>query len=137
MTRERLPNRRRSETISFDHEGLRFHGSASRYEDGRFGEVFLELARPGGAAGIAARDAAVAASLALQFGCPAETLAKALTRLTDGSPAGPLGAFLALVEVQPLTLRDRVDRIARETEPPIDDEILRLIDLADESDGEP
>lgn len=84
--------------MTFIHEGLRFHGAASRYEDGRLAEIFIDLAKPGGAAGIAARDAAVAASLALQFGCPAETLRRALARLTDGSAAGPLGAFLAILE---------------------------------------
>jgi ribonucleoside-diphosphate reductase alpha chain len=41
---------------------------------------------------------AVAASLALQFGCPADTLRKALLRLTNGSAAGPLGRLLDLAE---------------------------------------
>jgi hypothetical protein len=96
--RQILSNRRKSELVSFEHEGLKFHGSASRYADGRLAEVFLDLAKPGGSAGIAARDAAVAASLALQYGCPPDTLRKALARLTDGSGAGPLGRFLDMVE---------------------------------------
>jgi hypothetical protein len=96
--RQLLPDRRRSELVSFDHQGLRFHGSISRYADGRLAEVFLDLATPGGSAGIAARDAAVAASLALQYGCPPDTLRKALARLTDGSGAGPLGRFLDMVD---------------------------------------
>jgi hypothetical protein len=97
MTREVLPERRESEFITFDVEGLRFQGSASRYDDGRLAEVFIDLAKPGAAAGIAARDAAVAASLALQHGCDPETLRRALTRLPTGQAAGPLGAFLDLI----------------------------------------
>ena len=98
MNRQLLPNRRKSETVSFIHEGLRFHGCVSRYADGRIGEVFLDLAKPGAAAGIASKDAAVAASLALQFGCPPAVLSRALTRLSDGSGAGPLARFRDLIE---------------------------------------
>jgi hypothetical protein len=130
--RELLPSRRRSELISFEHEGLRFHGSVSRYSDGRIAEFFLDLEKPGGTAGIAARDAAVAASLALQFGCPVATLRRALTRLTDGSAAGPLGRLLDLVEREPDPIQSRVDRIARDVEPPLSDKVVRLIELADE-----
>jgi hypothetical protein len=43
------------------------------------------------------RDAAIAASLLLQFGCPAETIRHALTRNADGSAAGPLGRLLDML----------------------------------------
>jgi hypothetical protein len=38
-----------------------------------------------------ARDAAIVASLALQYGVPLVTLQQALTRNGDGSPSSPLG----------------------------------------------
>ena len=44
----------------------------------------------------AARDAAVAASLLLQHGCPVETLRRALTRNADSSASGPLARALDL-----------------------------------------
>jgi hypothetical protein len=40
----------------------------------------------------------VAASLALQFGCPPETLRRALLRDSHGQPSMPLGAALDLFE---------------------------------------
>jgi hypothetical protein len=47
---------------------------------------------PGSQSDANARDAAVAASLALQFGCPLETLRHALLRDSHGWPSTPLGA---------------------------------------------
>jgi ribonucleoside-diphosphate reductase alpha chain len=47
-----------------------------------------------------ARDAAVAASLLLQHGCPVDTLRRALTRNGDGSASGPLAKALDLLSVQ-------------------------------------
>ena len=44
-----------------------------------------------------ARDAAVAASLLLQRGCPVDTLRRALTRNVDGSASGPLARTLDLL----------------------------------------
>jgi hypothetical protein len=45
-----------------------------------------------------ASDGAVAASLALQFGCPAKVLRKALCRDGSGKASGPVGAALDLIE---------------------------------------
>ena len=39
MTRERLPNRRRSTSFNFEHRGLGFTCSYSRFADGRIAEV--------------------------------------------------------------------------------------------------
>jgi len=44
-----------------------------------------------------ARDAAIVASLALQYGVPLVTLQQALTRNGDGSPSSPLGRLLDLL----------------------------------------
>jgi hypothetical protein len=98
MTRQRLPNRRRSEVVTFIHEGFRYRGSVSRFADGRIAEVFLHSAKVDTQIAAAAHDVAIAASLALQFGCPASTLRRALLRLSNGDAAGPLGELLDLVE---------------------------------------
>jgi hypothetical protein len=92
--RARLPNRRASETFALECSGLRFTATISRFGNGELGEVFLQNHKAESAAGIMASDAAVAASLALQFGCPVETLRRALSRDTRGNASGPLGVAL-------------------------------------------
>jgi hypothetical protein len=94
MTREHLPNRRLSETIAFAHEGHSFTGTVSYYPDGRPAELFLSTGKPGTGVETVSRDCAVAVSLALQHGVPLETLRHAITRLDDGTAAGPLGKVL-------------------------------------------
>jgi ribonucleoside-diphosphate reductase alpha chain len=85
MIRKRLPQRRRSETVAFEHAGIHYLASASRFDDGRLAEVFLALTKPGGALDDMARDLAVTASLALQHGCPVKTLRSALTAHPTGA----------------------------------------------------
>jgi|SRR5580658_3245546 hypothetical protein len=92
MTRERLPNRREAETIAFDHGGWRWRACFSRFSDGRLGEVFLDAERESPIAE-AARESALLASIALQHGCPLETLRHAL----DGRDIGPLAAALTAI----------------------------------------
>jgi hypothetical protein len=92
MMRERLPNRRLSEVVDFQHGGRKWTATISRFSDGRIGEVFLDTPKASTVGELAA-DAAIVASLALQCGCPIETLRHALA---DRS-AGPLGAALGLV----------------------------------------
>lgn len=97
MMRQSLPDRRPSETLEFEHEGHRYRGSVSYDRRGRPLEVFLTTGKPGTGVETVSRDAAVAVSLALQHGTPLETLRKAITRLDDGRPAGPLGVLLDAV----------------------------------------
>ena len=92
--RERLPNRRFSESFSVACAGLRYTATISRFPDGRLAEVFLSNTKPSSQSDVNARDAAVAASLALQFGCPLETLRRALLRDPNGKAASPLGCAL-------------------------------------------
>ena len=94
MTRLSLPNRRDSETIEFIHEGHTYRGSVSFDRAGRPLEVFLTTGKPGTGVETVSRDAAVAVSLALQFGAPLDTVRHAMTRLDSGLPAGPLGTLL-------------------------------------------
>jgi|ERR1700733_849154 hypothetical protein len=91
--RERLPNRRPAEVFDFQHGGRRWTATISRFPDGRLGEIFLDAIRGAAIAELAA-EAAIVASLALQSGCPLETLRHAL----DGRSAGPLGSALALID---------------------------------------
>lgn len=95
--RARLPDRRGHQVISFRHGGIDYVAGIGRYDDGRPGELFLSAAKLGTDADVAARDAAVAGSLALQFGCPVETLRRALTRDANDDPSGPVGRVLDLL----------------------------------------
>jgi hypothetical protein len=95
--RNRLPNRREHETMEFDHQGFRYTAGLGRFGDGRLAEVFLNASKTGTALDVAARDSAIVASLALQYGAPPETLRHALTRNVDGSASGALGKLLDIL----------------------------------------
>lgn len=97
MSREVLPNRRDGETFAFEHAGLVFTACAGRYPDNRIGEVFLNCSKLGTAADNNARDAAIAVSIALQYGVPIATLRHAMTRNADGSPSSPIGRLLDIL----------------------------------------
>jgi hypothetical protein len=99
--RRRLPNRRASIVFDIEVNGLRFTCTASRYVDRAIGEIFITNHKAGSTAGIMASDAAIAASLAFQFGCPLETLRHALSRDANGKATSPLGAALDIVAGQP------------------------------------
>jgi len=92
--RQRLPNRRGSITFDLEALNLTFTITASRFDHGELGEIFIQNHKTNSAAGILASDCAIAASLALQFGCPAEVLARALSRDSRGNATGPLGIAL-------------------------------------------
>lgn len=95
--RQVLPQRRANTTVAFEHEGLRYIGAVGYFANGQPAEIFLNSTKANTSTDTNARDAAIAASLALQFGCSIDTLQHALTRNTDGSAAGPLGCFLDLI----------------------------------------
>lgn len=96
MTRLTLPQRRHAEAFEFEHDGIRYRASISRAAplEGPPVEIFVEGGKPGSNVQALARDCAVLASLALQFGCPVETIQKALTRVDDATPAGPMGRVM-------------------------------------------
>jgi hypothetical protein len=95
--RERLPNRRFSESFGVACAGLRYTATISRFPDGRLAEVFLTNHKAGSEADANARDSAVVCSLALQHGVPVDVVRKALLRNSDGTAASPLGCALDLV----------------------------------------
>jgi hypothetical protein len=95
--RRRLPNRRASTTFAIESQGLAFIVTASAFDSGELGEVFITNHRAGSGAGIMASDSAIAASLALQYGCPADVLRRALSRDSRGNASGPLGMALQIL----------------------------------------
>jgi ribonucleoside-diphosphate reductase alpha chain len=84
--RVRLPNRRVSELVDFEHAGRRWTLTVGRFADGRVGEVFLDTPKASAIGEIAA-DAAIAASVAFQHGAPLENGAPCAC----GPPCGPPG----------------------------------------------
>jgi hypothetical protein len=92
--RERLPNRPVSRSFDFECGGLAYTCRVSHFCDGKLAEVFLQSHKPGSQSDANARDSAVAASLALQFGCPVDVLRRALLRDPRGIASTPLGAAL-------------------------------------------
>ena len=95
--RSRLPLRRASETFGFEVGGLHYYGTISRFpENGCVAEIFLSNNKSGSQADANARDAAVAASLAFQYGCPFDVLRGALLRDLRGKAATPLCLALDL-----------------------------------------
>jgi hypothetical protein len=92
--RQRLANRRFSETFELEVAGLKYTCTVSRFPDGRVGELFLTNHKSNSAADTNARDTAMAASIALQHGAELETLRQALTRDSRGRASGVLGAAL-------------------------------------------
>jgi len=103
--RLRLPNRRHHWLVDFDHDGFRYTVGFGRFDDGDLAEIFLDAsAKSGTAVEAAARDAAVTASIALQFGTPAEVIRGAISRDHLGRAAGPLGAALDIIASDKVTL---------------------------------
>lgn len=84
--REQLPQRRKCETLSFRIGNHTFQGSVGYYDDGRPGEIFLDCSKSGTDVQIAARDSAIAVSMALQHGASIESIRTAFTRKANGSP---------------------------------------------------
>jgi hypothetical protein len=98
--RQRLPNRRASESFAIECAGLKYVATISRFDDGRLGEIFLSNHKAGSHADTAARDAAITCSIALQFGADVETIRKALCRDARGNASGPLGVALDMLVVR-------------------------------------
>jgi hypothetical protein len=90
----RLANRRHSTTFEIDHGGLHYTVSYGLFGDGSLGEVFISNHKRGNASDVAARDAGILLSFALQHGCDAQTISRALSRNGDGSASGVMAAVL-------------------------------------------
>lgn len=95
--RERLPQKRSHQIVEFEHQGITYRAGLGFFEDGRLAEVFIDAGKEGSGVNVAARDAAVVLSLALQSGCDTETIRHALVKLPDGSGSGPLGRLFDIL----------------------------------------
>jgi hypothetical protein len=91
-TRIRLANRRHAETFDLEVAGLSYKMTAGYFPDGTIAELFLSNHKAGNASDVAARDAGILLSLLLQHGCPIETIARALSRNSNGTASGVIGA---------------------------------------------
>jgi hypothetical protein len=94
MLRRRLENRRRATTFDIEVAGLRYKVTVGYFDDSSLAEVFVSNHKSGNASDVAARDAGILVSLCLQHGCDVATIARAISRNTDGSAAGVIGAVL-------------------------------------------
>src|SRR4030081_3248460 len=96
--RRRLPQRRFHELLDFEHAGYRYTAGVGFFETGGLAEIFINVpGRSGSAIEAVARDAAILTSICLQHGASAETIRCALTRNSDESAGGPVGALLDLL----------------------------------------
>jgi hypothetical protein len=88
LRRAILPQRRVGLSTQFEHRGVGFAATIGFYPDGALGELFLSSVKAAADLDIYARDLGMAISAALQFGAPPETLARMMTRDTEGAPQG-------------------------------------------------
>ena len=95
--RNRLPNRRASLTFGFICGPHQYTATVSYFPGtNELAEIFLGNGRAGSDVDAAAKDSAVVASIALQYGVPLEVIRKALLRDPRGIASSPLGAALDL-----------------------------------------
>jgi hypothetical protein len=99
-TRVRLPARRACQTFDVEHWGLRYKVTAGYFSNGSLAEIFVCNHKAGNASDVAARDAGILVSLCLQHGCAVETIARAISRNSDGSASGVIGAALDKLAVR-------------------------------------
>ena len=91
IEREGLPDRRAADVVTFQHGGRTWTATFGQFPDGRVAEVFIDSGKDSPIVDLA-KESAILASLALQFGAPLETLRHALA----GRDEGPIAAALAL-----------------------------------------
>jgi hypothetical protein len=97
--RQRLSNRRASLTFDLEVARLCYTATASRFSDGRIGELFLTNHKNNSGADTNARDSAIAFWFAVQHGADADAIRRAMCRDAQGNASGPLGATLDLLAV--------------------------------------
>ena len=93
-----LPQRRPSTSFVVEHVSLSgsysaYSASASFFEDGSVGEVFMSNTKAASDLDVAARDSAILFSFCLQYGARLEDIAAALTRDESGAPQGIAGSL--------------------------------------------
>jgi hypothetical protein len=96
--RDRLPDRRSAISTSFERDGARFEMTAGFYPDGRPGEIFLNADRANSLLDFLMSDAAILASIAMQYGASLDELRHAMKRDTRGEASSPIGTALDRIE---------------------------------------
>jgi ribonucleoside-diphosphate reductase alpha chain len=87
--RERLPDRRKGYTQKAVVGGHKVYLRTGEYEDGRIGEIFVDMHKEGAALRSLLNNFAIAVSLGLQYGVPLEEYVDAFT-FTRFEPSGPV-----------------------------------------------
>jgi ribonucleoside-diphosphate reductase alpha chain len=87
IAREKLPNRRKGYTQKAVVGGHKVYLTTGEYEDGRLGEIFIDMHKEGAAFRSLMNNFAIAISLGLQYGVPLEEFVDAFT-FTRFEPAG-------------------------------------------------
>ncbi|WP_340107201.1 vitamin B12-dependent ribonucleotide reductase [Pikeienuella sp. HZG-20] len=85
--RERLPDRRKSYTQKATVGGHKVYLHTGEYDDGRLGEIFIDMHKEGAAFRAMMNNFAIAISMGLQYGVPLEEFVDAFT-FTRFEPAG-------------------------------------------------
>ena len=85
--REKLPDRRKGYTQKAIVGGHKVYLHTGEYEDGRLGEIFIDMHKEGAAFRSLMNNFAIAISLGLQYGVPLEEYVEAFT-FTRFEPAG-------------------------------------------------
>ena len=85
--RERLPDRRKSYTQKAVVGGHKVYLHTGEFEDGRLGEIFIDMHKEGAAFRSLMNNFAIAISIGLQYGVPLEEFVEAFT-FTRFEPAG-------------------------------------------------
>jgi ribonucleoside-diphosphate reductase alpha chain len=89
LERHSLPNRRKGYTQKAKVGGHKVYLRTGEYEDGRLGEIFIDMHKEGAAFRSLMNNFAIAISIALQYGVPLEEFVDAFT-FTRFEPAGPV-----------------------------------------------
>ncbi|MBL8660376.1 MAG: vitamin B12-dependent ribonucleotide reductase [Rhodospirillales bacterium] len=87
--RHGLPNRRKGYTQKAKVGGHKVYLRTGEYEDGRLGEIFIDMHKEGAAFRSLMNNFAIAISIGLQYGVPLEEFVEAFT-FTRFEPAGPV-----------------------------------------------
>ncbi len=87
--RERLPSRRKGYTQKAVVGGHKIYLRTGEYDDGRIGEIFVDMHKEGATLRSLLNNFAIAISLGLQYGVPLEEYVEAFT-FTRFEPAGPV-----------------------------------------------
>ncbi len=87
--RERMPNRRKSYTQKAIVGGHKVYLHTGEYEDGRLGEIFIDMHKEGAAFRSLMNNFAIAVSIGLQYGVPLEEFVEAYI-FTKFEPNGPV-----------------------------------------------